>query len=75
MVTKIQPYFATTVILTHCSIIRSSIYGAVTYKRIKVTDAKQTEKLQKSVYPVMEVNSVAVNADAELVRSTYIPNK
>ena len=30
--------------------------GAVTYKRIKVTDAERTEIMQKlTVYPVMEV--------------------
>ena len=48
--------------------------GAVTYKRIKVTDAKQTENLPKNVYPVMEVVSVVVNVDAEVVRSAYILN-
>ena len=36
-------------------------------KQIKVTDAERTENLQKNVYPVMEVVSVAVNADAEVV--------
>ena len=32
-------------------------------------------KFAKSVFPVMEVVSVVVNADAEVVRSAYIPNK
>ena len=36
---------------------------------------KWTEKMQKNVYPVMEVVSVAVNVDAEVVRSAYVPNK
>ena len=44
------------------------VNGAVTYKRLKVTDAK-------NVYPVMEVVSVAVNVNAEVVRSAYVPNK
>ena len=44
----------------------SKINGAVTYKRIKVMDAERTENLQKNVYPVMEVVSVAVNVDVEL---------
>ena len=34
---------------------------------IKVTDAERTENLQKNVYPLMEVVSVAVNVDAEVV--------
>ena len=39
-------------------------------------DAERTENLQKkNVYPVMEVVSVAVNVDAEVVRSAYVPNK
>ena len=29
----------------------------------------------KNVYPVMEVVSMAVNVDAEVIRSTYVPNK
>ena len=49
--------------------------GAVTYKRIKVTDAERTENLQKNVYMVMEVVSVVVDLDAEVVRGAYIPNK
>ena len=32
-------------------------------------------KFAKNVYPVMEVVSVAVNVDAEVVRSAYVPNK
>ena len=42
--------------------------GAVTFQRIKVTDAERTEENAKNVYPVMEVV-------AEVVRSTYVPNK
>ena len=49
--------------------------GAVTYKRIKVTDAERTENLQKNVYPVIEVVSVALNVEAEVVRRAYVPNK
>ena len=46
-------------------------YGAVTYYQIKVTDAEQTEKMQKKVYLVMEVISVAVKIIAEVVRCMY----
>ena len=42
--------------------------GAVTFQRIKVTDAERTEENAKNVYPVMEVV-------AEVVRSAYVPNK
>ena len=31
--------------------------------------------MQKNVYPVMEVVSVPVNVEAEVVRSAYVPNK
>ena len=51
------------------------LYGAVTYNRIKVTDAERTENMQKNVYPVMEVVSVAVKIVAEVVRIAYVPNK
>ena len=50
--------------------------GAVTYKRINVTDAEQTEKMQKkNVYLVMDVVSVALKVVAEVVRSAYVPYK
>ena len=49
--------------------------GAVTYKRIKVTDAERTENMQKTVHPVMEVVSGAMKIVAEVVRSAYVPNK
>ena len=48
--------------------------GAVTYKRIKVTDAERTEKRQ-NLHPVMEVVSVPVIVDGGVVRSAYVPNK
>ena len=32
-------------------------------------------KIANTVYSVMEVVSVAVNVDAEVVRSAYVPNK
>ena len=31
--------------------------------------------MQKNVYPVMEIFLVALNVDAEVVRSAYVPNK
>ena len=40
-----------------------------------MTDAKRTEKNAKKVYPVMEVVSVVVNVDPEVVRSVSVPNK
>ena len=49
-------------------------YGAVTYYRIKVTGAEQTEKNAKKVYPVMEVISVAVKIVVEVVRCAYVQN-
>ena len=48
--------------------------GAVTYYRIKVTDVERTEKMQKNVNLVMEVVSVAVNVDADVLKSAYVPN-
>ena len=55
--------------------VLSHVNGAVTYKRIKVMDDKRTENLQKYVYLVLEVVSLAVNVDVEVVRSAYVPNK
>ena len=43
--------------------------GAVTYHRIALTDAERTEKMQKNVYPVEKVVSVAMKVVAEDVRS------
>ena len=45
--------------------------GAVTYHRIALTDAERTEKMQKNVYPVEKVVSVAMKVVAEGVRSAY----
>ena len=45
--------------------------SAVTYYRIKVTDAELTDKNRKYVCLMVEVVSVAVNVVAEVVRSTY----
>ena len=59
---------------SQCAFPRSIHDGAVTH-RIKITDAERSEKNAKNVYPVMEVISVAVNVDAEVVRSGYVPNK
>ena len=43
--------------------------GAVTYHRIALTDAERTEKIQKNVYPVVKVVSVAMKVFTECVRS------
>ena len=47
-------------------------YGAVTYKRIRVTDAERTEKMQtclSGVHPVMKAVSVAMRVFAESASS------
>ena len=43
--------------------------GAVTYHRIALTDAERTVNIQKNVYPVVKVVSVAMKVVTECVRS------
>ena len=39
-------------------------------------NGRRTDRINaKNVYPVMEVVLLAVNVDAEVVRSAYVPNK
>ena len=38
-------------------------------------DVERTEKMQKNVYPVMEVVLMAVNLVPAVVRSAYVLNK